>query len=107
MKNKKKSKKTVPEMPATPEAPREPRPVGAPRRFKQDEYDALKVVFLEAEKAEGAVQQTIALAQAAVQSSRQLHQQAVARMKKLMDRHGLPDGHYAHDDAACRLQRME
>ncbi len=63
--------------------------------------------FAEKDAADRAVQQTIEVAKAAVDLARQVRQHAVTRMQKVMARHGLPDGIYAHDNDCCKLQRLE
>lgn len=107
----KKAKEKTPTTGEAPAAPTErtgpPRPVGAPRRFKVEDYQAIKLAMQDCTLTEQSMQQTVALAQAAVAHARQLNKDAVARMKRLLDRHSLKDGGYELDDAKCTMQLVE
>ncbi len=84
-----------------------PRPVGAPRRFKKEDYQAIKLAMQDCTLAAQSVQQTAELAQRAMAHARELHNAALARMQKLNDRFSLPDSAYLMNDDRCEMQRIE
>lgn len=100
----KKIRQKTPHVP--PAVPSVPGPQGAFRKLRKDDYQALKLAFQDVTLADHSVQQTVALAQRAIGLARELHGQAEARAKALMNRHSLPDGNYAFSDEACSVQRM-
>lgn len=85
----------------------QPRPVGAPRRFKKEDYQAIKLAMQDCTLAGQTVQQTAELAQRAMSHARELHSAALARMQKLSDRFSLPDGGFLMNDDRCEMQRVE
>lgn len=80
--------------------------IGSPRKFKREDYLALKIARQSFQLQEQSARGTLALAKEAVRLAQESENTARVELQRLMAKHNMPEGNYAWDDEKTSLQRM-